>query len=236
MPTSTGASAVPLATRSGTLPSAAPAVIGSASRKLKRAAASRRWPSRSAMLIVAPERDVPGTIARACANPIRSASRSEIASPSAALPAASIGVPEHGAHERHHQRHERGRAEHGLRPVVEQQARGHARQRGDREVEQEARIGVGERPAREEPAQPALEEPQPVAPEGEGHRRERAEVQRHVEGEAAVRPAQQVGEHDQVPRAADREELARALQQPEHGCAQRRHARPPRAPGCAASR
>ncbi len=48
---------------------------GTASRKEKRAAASRVSPSVRAIVIVTPEREVPGISASACAQPIRIASR-----------------------------------------------------------------------------------------------------------------------------------------------------------------
>ena len=43
------------------------------------------------MLMVAPERDTPGTSASACAAPMSSASRSETASPLGAAPGPAVG-------------------------------------------------------------------------------------------------------------------------------------------------
>ena len=53
--------------------------MGTESRKLKRAALARSRPSPSAAVIVTPEREVPGTRASACAQPISSPSRRPIA-------------------------------------------------------------------------------------------------------------------------------------------------------------
>ena len=50
----------------------APAVIGMPSRNEKRAAVARSRPPKSAVVIVIPERDVPGTSASAWAQPITS--------------------------------------------------------------------------------------------------------------------------------------------------------------------
>src|SRR5215212_9471901 len=52
----------------------APAMMGTLIRKEKRAASSRRRPRKSPSVIVAPERETPGTSAAACASPIPTAS------------------------------------------------------------------------------------------------------------------------------------------------------------------
>ena len=56
---------------SGSFTMAAPKIIGADSKKEKRAALSRVSPVNRPVVIVIPERDTPGMIAKACDNPIR---------------------------------------------------------------------------------------------------------------------------------------------------------------------
>ena len=71
-----GGAVVGVAARARESPAAA--VTGTANRNEKRAAASRDKPRNSPAVIVTPERDVPGTSASACAQPITTTSSQPI--------------------------------------------------------------------------------------------------------------------------------------------------------------
>ena len=136
---------------------------------------------------------------------------------------AAIGGPEHDTHERHHQRDQARSPERRLRPLVQQQAGERAGDRGHGQVHEQTRVAILEHAAAGQRAEEGHDHAQPVAPEGRRDGRQRPEVEGHVERETAVRPAEEPRHDDQVPRAADRQELAETLQDAEDESARRRH-------------
>ena len=183
----------------------APAMIGTAIRNEKRAAASRVRPRYRPAEIVMPEREMPGKRASACAAPMTTASRTPSAVELAALRADAVGQPQDGRPGQH-QDDQEGRA---VLPEerVEEALPERAEQRpgDDRDEQQPGQAAVrvvtdaplGERP--QEGAQVAPE----VGPEVQQQGDERAHMEHHVERgrvDERVVPAQQLGRDDEVPR------------------------------------
>ena len=136
---------------------------------------------------------------------------------------APVGDQQHGAHQRHRRGHQGGRSERGLRPLVQEEARDRPRHRCQREQPQQPRLRLGEGLAAEETAHRRGHEPHPVSGEGEEHRGQRPQVESDVESEAVVRPAQEPRNDDEMARAADGQELAEPLHDPEHDGLRGRH-------------
>ncbi len=141
-------------------------------------------------------------------------------------PGARSARPEDAAHQGHRGGDERGRAEHGLRPVVEEQAGDGPGYRSEGEEPEEAAVRRRRRAARGRgPGDPRRRAATSRAAKAAHHRDERAQVQGHVEGEAVVGPAEEPGHDDQVPGAADGQELAQPLHEAEHDGLESAHRR-----------
>jgi hypothetical protein len=101
---------------------------------------------------------------------------------------------------------EQRRAQVFFRPAIEQLADDGARNRRDDERPEEPHVHVFALPQ-----EAGLDEPDPIAPEDGEDRRERAPMQRHVEGEPRILPVQHPGQERQVRARGDGQELGEPL-------------------------
>ncbi len=175
------------------------------------------------MLMVAPERETPGTMAQAWARPMSRASRVDDPERLAPSVGRTVGDEEDDPHEQHARGHDGGRAEDGVGPLLEQQARDHPGHGGGGEEPKQPTLRVAEGPASAQAVDSGADELPPVRGEGEDHGGQGPEVKGHVEGQAVLGPAEQPGHDDEVARAADGQELAQALHDSENDRLEQAH-------------
>ena len=182
---------------------------GTASRNENRAAPSRVRPSVRAIVIVTPEREVPGMSASACAQPISSASRqpTEYSSRSRRpkRSASHIRSPNSARVVGDRQ----GIAQLPLDHVTERQADEPDRNGAENDAPGEPR--VLRQAAAGEGAEPRANHREKLAPEIGDDGEQRADVNGDVEGEALVRPAEEMRHQHEVAGARNRQELGQAL-------------------------
>ena len=126
--------------------------MGTESRKLKRAAASREKPSSIPVVMVLPDRDVPGTSASAWPMPMASAERARDV-----LHAAPVGGEAlRAGHDEPPEDEREGddAVAERLDAVLEELAQDRGRHRAERDVPGQPRVGGAERLPVAEPAQP----------------------------------------------------------------------------------
>src|ERR1700687_2995459 len=185
----------------GNLSSPAPKMMGVDMRKLKRAISSRVKPWKSPSEMVERLRDTPGTSAAACATPRPKARPTVISSRWRVLrPARSA-----------------------IQRMVPRAASVAAMRSGARKFASAQRSsslpatapGMAETtiPQKRRPAgkKPRRDEPDPILQEDDQDRRQRAPVQRHVEGKPRVFPAEDPGDERQMGARRDGQELGQPL-------------------------
>ena len=188
-------------------------MMGTLIRNEKRAASSRRRPRKSPSVIVAPERETPGTSAAACASPIPIASENlSLSAPRVLLPTASPTMNSTPTSTR------LKTTTQGLRTDVSKKSsrKNPIRAAGMVEANEirQPLVRIGEvPPAGRERARKRPGHSKQITPEKGDHGNERAEVQRDVEGkpEAVLVQPQEVLPEKQVPRAGDGQELREPL-------------------------
>ena len=103
------------------------------------------------------------------------------------------------------------RAQLGFDHILERHAEEHRRQRAENHPPGQLAVAIMFAP--QQTAEPGQGHIDHLVAEVEHHRRERTDMNRHVEDQALVRPAENPAAEDQVGRARDRQELGQALYQ-----------------------
>ena len=207
--------------------SPAPSVIGVASRKLKRAAASRLIPRARPAVMVAPDRLMPGSKRERLAEADGERGRRRQVAQLAPLAAEPIGKPEaeRADHQEAGDRQPRAvvvAVERVLDEALQREADDGRRNGGRDEQPRDAPVRVVADAALAHARQPGADVADPVPREVDEERDQRAEVEEDVEGQAADQPiglpAGDPRRELEVRRRADRDELGQALEEPDERC------------------
>ena len=201
----------------------APAMIGADRKKEKCAALSRCMPRNSAAVMVTPERETPGMIAKACADPTTRASLQETTVEVFLSPPCPFCRDQDQGEDDQRTTNDKGAAQVGFDHLFGQESGKCARDSGGRDQPDHAGVRIISMALKE--AGSGLNERNPVLPEIPEHGQQSAGVERHVEGKTLSFPAQEPGYEDQVSRTADRQEFRDSLNHAKNDCFEYVHPR-----------